>query len=96
MPACAVTNQEYFFLVVMFGQLLQKYVHTNGIAPWQNQKEAVSGARIDRAKRIAVLSDMMARHRGSAAACPTVLRRVDSSKPCLILKHDANWFVLTD
>ena len=73
MPTCAVTNQEYFFLVVMFGQLLQKYVHTNGIAPWQNQKETVSGARVDRAIRIAVLSDMMARYSGPAASRPAIL-----------------------
>ena len=96
MPTCAVTNQENLFLGILLGQLLQKYVHTIGIAPWQNQKETVPGARIDRANRITVLPDMMAGHSGPDAACPAILWRVDSSKTCLVLKHDAHWFVLAD
>ena len=89
-PTCPIANQQNLILWIGLGKLFQKYVHANRVASGQHQKEMLSRYGFHRAIGIAVLAYVVTWHRWPrlfAAPAPPWL--VNTSKACLILKHQS-------
>ena len=92
MPGRTVTAKQDQVILELFGQCLQKNVGADGIAVWQHQKAAFTGSRLNGPIGIAIFADMMTwNHRPDTLFAPTVFGFIDSSKTCLILKHQAHF-----
>ena len=91
MPCSAITNQNYFVIRVSLREFIQEHIHAFSIAIGHDEKEALSGHRLDSPISIPVFSNVMARHRRSESLpTPTICRFVYPSEACFILKHQTH------
>lgn len=80
----------------VFDNSAKKHIHTAGIAIWHNKEEAFTCLRYSRSIGIAILTNMMTGYTWSNPYfAPAVFWFIDSTKSCLILKHEPDTVILT-
>ena len=75
---------------IFFGELPDENIHTYSIALRRDKKEIFARLRLERAKGVSVLSDMVTRHGWTHTfSAPAISRLVDSTESCLVFKHQS-------
>ena len=88
MPRSAIAAKQNDILRVLLRQVLEEKIHTHCVALRHDKKATIASKRFYCPKDITILPYMMAGNTRTAPfLAPTVFRFVDSSKACLILKH---------
>ena len=97
MPGCSIAAEKNNVILVLFGQLTKKYIHTIGIAIRQYKEKSIPGERFNSSVSISVFPYMMARDsRSDSLLTPTILGLVDPTKASLILKHQPYLFLIVE
>lgn len=88
MPRSAIATKQNDIVGILLRQVLEEKIHTHCVALWHDQKATIASERLYCPKGITILPYMVAGNtRTTPFLAPTVFRFVDSSKACLILKH---------
>ena len=87
-PAGPITNQQDLIFGVGLRKLFQKHIHADRVTSGQHQEEMLSRNGFHGTIGIAILAYVVTRHRWPRLfAAPASPGLVDSSKTCLVLKH---------
>ena len=93
MPGRSITDEHNGIVWVFCGQVIQKDIHANCIAVWKNREAAITRYWINSTVSVSLLSDMMARHtRANPLLTPAMLRFVNTTETCFVLKHEPDSF----
>ena len=93
MPGRSITDEHNGIVWVFCGQVIQKDIHANCVAVWKNPEAAITRYRINSTVSVSVLSDMMARHtRANPLLTPAMLRFVNTTETCFVLKPEPDSF----
>lgn len=83
----AVIDNEQEMLGVTFGEFLQEHVHAHAIHGGENEVARCAVLRTNGSIGIGVFAHNLRRNIGATALrCPAILRFVDASEPCFVLK----------
>lgn len=91
MPCSPITDKYHIIIRICRRQMLQKDIHTDRIAVWEDKEVSVTSHRIYCSIGVSVLPNMVAWYpRTHSFAAPAVLRLIDPPKTCFVLKHKPN------
>lgn len=90
MPCGAIATKQNNIIRILLRQLLEKKVHTHRVALWHDKKAAFACERFYCSIDIAVFPYMVTGNTWTyPSLAPAVFGLVNTSKACLILKHQS-------
>lgn len=90
MPCGAIATKQNNIIRILLRQLLEKKVHTHRVALWHDKKAAFACERFYCSIDIAVFPYMVTENTWTyPSLAPAVFGLVNTSKACLILKHQS-------